>query len=268
MNSAKHSSESNEYYTPPSVVKKARSLLGGFDLDPFSCSKANEIVRASAYYDHDGFTRPMRGRIFMNPPGGVIGDSLLAKEYKTRSCQAMALEILIRKWILGEVESAFFVAFQLSPFRIVGGIRRYEIPFIIPSSRLKFWTSQVDLLLGTTSKQDESTRAWLSSRLRAIEEDLPGVGDFRSLAQGLPLNSRKGFLSACSYIEKQKKLKNYILTRSKEVLLPSVSPTQDNALLYLPPKRVVKGVVCMDEDRIKTFYQTFSDIGQIPARYQ
>lgn len=69
-----HSSKSAEHYTPPEIVEAARTCMGGIDLDPFSCSKANEVVKATRFYSlasgEDGFALPWFGRIFCNPPGG------------------------------------------------------------------------------------------------------------------------------------------------------------------------------------------------------
>lgn len=68
-----HSSESNEWYTPPGIVESAREFLGGIDLDPASCLEANEIVKAEIYYnkDQNGLLQPWEHkRIFVNPPGG------------------------------------------------------------------------------------------------------------------------------------------------------------------------------------------------------
>ena len=73
-----HSSGEERWYTPPDIIKRARRVLGGFDLDPASDDFGNTRVKASTYYAKDvmggGLARPWYGRIFLNPPGGVIPD--------------------------------------------------------------------------------------------------------------------------------------------------------------------------------------------------
>lgn len=45
------SKASNEWYTPPHIVERARAFFGGkIDLDPASCAKANEIVNAHTWF--------------------------------------------------------------------------------------------------------------------------------------------------------------------------------------------------------------------------
>lgn len=60
----------NEWYTPPSIIIKARMLLGSIDLDPASCSKANKIVEATKYYtkENNGLIKEWRGNVWLNPP--------------------------------------------------------------------------------------------------------------------------------------------------------------------------------------------------------
>ncbi len=69
---ARHSSESNEHFTPPAIVDAARALLGGIDLDPASCEAANRTVKAERIFtkQDNGFAREWNGRVFLNPPGG------------------------------------------------------------------------------------------------------------------------------------------------------------------------------------------------------
>ena len=60
----------NERYTPPEIIELVREVLGSIDLDPASCSIANETVKAATFYsaDDDGLSKEWTGKIFMNPP--------------------------------------------------------------------------------------------------------------------------------------------------------------------------------------------------------
>ena len=59
-----------EWYTPTYLLECARNVLGEIELDPASCAKANERVRANRYYtaDDDGAKLDWRGRVWCNPP--------------------------------------------------------------------------------------------------------------------------------------------------------------------------------------------------------
>lgn len=76
MNS-RHLSKSGERFTPPYLVEAARRVLGGIDLDPASCAKANTVIKADQYFtrDDNALTQNWRGKVFLNPPGTCkIGD--------------------------------------------------------------------------------------------------------------------------------------------------------------------------------------------------
>lgn len=68
---ARHLSQSAERYTPGYIIDPGRETLGGFDLDPASCAKANEIVQAVEFYtaEDDGLAWLWEGRLLANPPG-------------------------------------------------------------------------------------------------------------------------------------------------------------------------------------------------------
>lgn len=63
-------SGNQEWYTPSEIIEAARNTLGFITLDPFSCAKANETVKASIYYtkEDDGFSKPWFGSVFCNHP--------------------------------------------------------------------------------------------------------------------------------------------------------------------------------------------------------
>ena len=66
-----NNSGNNEWYTPPAFIEAARTVLGGFDLDPASCEIANGTVKARRIFtaEDDGLAQDWPiGTIWMNPP--------------------------------------------------------------------------------------------------------------------------------------------------------------------------------------------------------
>ena len=64
-----------EWYTPPDIVELVCAVMGGIDLDPASCEKANTVVKADKYFTReddalDELTswKTTGGRVFLNPP--------------------------------------------------------------------------------------------------------------------------------------------------------------------------------------------------------
>ncbi|MBD2038246.1 hypothetical protein H6F76_25160 [Leptolyngbya sp. FACHB-321] len=67
-----HSSDSNEWYTLPFWVDKARALMGGIDVDPASSVEAQSWIQAQTYYTQaeNGLQQSWFGRLWLNPPYG------------------------------------------------------------------------------------------------------------------------------------------------------------------------------------------------------
>ncbi len=146
---AQHQSLTNEHYTPSVVVEAARAVLGGIDLDPASCATANESVRATAYFDQarDGLAMPWAGRVFLNPPGGVlrfVDDRWIVPEkrdpHRDKSSAVVWWAELVRQYAAGAVESAVFVGFTLEILRLSQStpLPVQTFPRCYPRERLRF----------------------------------------------------------------------------------------------------------------------------------
>lgn len=74
------SANKGTWFTPPEIIKRVHAVMGGIDLDPASCAKANEIVGAKQFFTaaDDALNRPWRGRVFVNPPGTCVTNPILA----------------------------------------------------------------------------------------------------------------------------------------------------------------------------------------------
>ena len=78
-----------EWYTPPAILEAARSVLGGFDLDPASSEQANETVKAARIFtaEDDGLSQDWPiGRVWMNPPYAAN----LVDKFISRFCSEVA----------------------------------------------------------------------------------------------------------------------------------------------------------------------------------
>jgi hypothetical protein len=156
-----HSSASNEHGTPPEIVASARETLGGIDLDPATDRVFNRVVRATRIFtrEQDGFRQAWRGRIFLNPPGGMVdseGRTVLAKCRETGACglppghehagtesnQKRWWAKLARRWKRGDVHSAIFVAFSIELLQTTQDLEDAPIPldfpFCIPAARPRY----------------------------------------------------------------------------------------------------------------------------------
>jgi DNA N-6-adenine-methyltransferase (Dam) len=117
----------NEWYSPPEVIKAARQVMGGIDLDPASCPAANEIVAAKRYFTirDNGLSKPWAGRIWLNPPYDKFAPKFIAKfadEYCAGKISAACLLLAVH-----HMTTAWFEA--LAPLGAV---------YCLPSKRLKF----------------------------------------------------------------------------------------------------------------------------------
>lgn len=156
MTDPRHSSETNEHYTPPQIVAPARELMGGIDLDPCSCDLANEVVGAKVYLTEGALFKPwgcpeFPARVFLNPPGGLLHPKTLEPVKSTRmpgglqalSSQAVYWAKLWAEWQTGNVSAAVFVCFNLEVLRLTQNLEGVppclDFPVCYLKARPRFW---------------------------------------------------------------------------------------------------------------------------------
>lgn len=142
---ARHSSETNEHYTPVDVLERARRVLGYIDVDPASCAKANTLVRADTIYtiEDSGLTKQWHGNVWLNPPGGCLDKN--DKPVKNgRSSARRWWEKLVEEYEAGRAVSALFLGFNLDVLQTTQGSPRsiMEFSFCIPITRTRFLESE------------------------------------------------------------------------------------------------------------------------------
>ena len=133
---ARHSSETDEHYTPAPIVDAARDALGGtIDLDPASCVAANRIVRAERIHSRvdNGLAQEWRGRVFCNPPGGKTDG---------RSNQKIWWGKLVNEYLHGRVSAAVFLSFSIELLQTsqvhATGPTPHDYTICFPSRRIAY----------------------------------------------------------------------------------------------------------------------------------
>jgi hypothetical protein len=129
--------------------------MGGIDVDPASCAKANEVVKARAFCSKDALDEPWDyagapAKVFLNPPGGKLDRKTFKPIASGPGLSAAAVFWwkLLDEYRAGNVEQAIFVCFSLNVFQNSQDHDYpppYRFPFVVPSSRLKFWNERTPI---------------------------------------------------------------------------------------------------------------------------
>lgn len=174
---ARHSSKSNEHYTPPSIVEPARATMGDLDLDPASCELANTVVQAARYYTSrcNGLGPHWEGRVFLNPPGGRVEGASSQKTWWFK---------LAAEWMAGRATEAIFVGFSVEILQTTQVKRLHglpvptELPHCFPARRVAYLKEVDGKLVPGTSPPHSSVIIYLPPR-RYVEW-YAGVARFRA----------------------------------------------------------------------------------------
>jgi hypothetical protein len=161
---AKHSSASNEHYTPPEIIEAARKCMGRIELDPASCALANQTVKADRFYTKADRALRLEWKspaVWLNPPGGKDGN-------QSRTLQWW--EKLVYEWQAERLREAIFLAFNLEFLQTSQRslVKPMQLPFCVPAKRLDFYKP---IAKGTKTKAGGSpTHANVIVMLPSIRE--------------------------------------------------------------------------------------------------
>ena len=130
MTNILHSSESSEWYTPKKYTDSVRKVLGQIDLDPASCEKANDTIKAKSFYsiDDNGLNKRWYGHVFMNPPYGFGANNSSNQELWTQK--------LINEYEQKNVKEAICLVNSATDTKWFQKLWRYPICFV--DHRIKF----------------------------------------------------------------------------------------------------------------------------------
>jgi len=117
------SNNSDEHNTPSFLIKAAREVMGGIDLDPMTNKVANTIVQASNFYikENNGLDKEWEGKVWLNPPFSLANK---------------AVEKLIDSYENGKVTHA--VLLVKSAVDTIRYQKLYPYPFCELNGRVKF----------------------------------------------------------------------------------------------------------------------------------
>lgn len=213
-----HLSETNEHQSPPWIVEGARETLRGIDLDPATTSAANELsVKAKRIYtiNDDGLSKFWMGRIFLNPPGGLLdaedrivirartdkhgkkfpgctetGVCGLAPGHKHQGVTSSASRWwtkLIEEWQLRAGLEAVFVGFTLELLQSCqqqGRIHPLDFATCLPKSRVQYCKLVEGELVAGTAPPHASFITLVSDRPQTIRRFHKAFAAYGYIAKG------------------------------------------------------------------------------------
>lgn len=121
----------NEWYTPTEYAEMARDVMGGIDLDPASCPKANKVIRATRFFtkEDDGLAQAWHGRVWLNPP--------YSRDLMPAFCNHLALHVES-----GAVEQAILVSHNNTDTAWFSRLSECCSAICFPRSRIRFYRGE------------------------------------------------------------------------------------------------------------------------------
>lgn len=126
-----------EWYTPSPILEIARLVLGSIDLDPASCDRANELVKAKSIitvsqnalnpntiWQVDGIDRP---NVWLNPPSRQ--KSKINPIYQTSSIASAFWRRLVKEYRQNNIGAAIYLVISSKLIHLNPDMLDYPICF-------------------------------------------------------------------------------------------------------------------------------------------
>lgn len=129
-----HSSRTDRWYTPKSIIERVKLVLGEIDLDPASDDFGNERVGAKQFYtqEDDGRSKEWSGNIFCNPPGGKTGNKSNTALFWEKLMQSSFKQAVFLAFSLEALQTCQSMSFP-SPLHYTLCVPRRRIAFDTPN---------------------------------------------------------------------------------------------------------------------------------------
>lgn len=136
--------DSNSWFTPSQYIEAVRETLNGeIELDPFSSSSANKVVKAKKYYTEreDAFSQNWQAKtLFMNPP------------YSGKLC-AGAVNKFLDEYKNGSFSSGIFLVNNSTETKWFQRALREASAVCLTDHRISFWNEDGKAMSGNTRGQ-------------------------------------------------------------------------------------------------------------------
>jgi hypothetical protein len=199
-----------DHYTPEWVVELFREVVGGFDLDPGSCSRAQELVGAVRYYSYrdrgeDGTKLPWDGVVFCNPPNNRRGDLVQAFWKRAVGHARSGGTVCWVGFALDQLATLQRVASPLNwPTVILEKRLRFDT-LAVPGSKTSIWADAVESVVTLPKVEREAERQKLvaASLARPDLVRIPGKSptshNFLTLMGGTDEQVKRFYVAAAGY---------------------------------------------------------------------
>lgn len=129
-----------EWYTPAEHIERARTVLGGIDLDPASCKEAQRVVQARRFLskEDDGLSADWQGTVWLNPPYEQPSVSLFVQK-------------LVQSYKFGDVTAAILLTNNSSDTAWFQEAANLSDALCLPRGRIRF-TDDTGLTVGSPNQ--------------------------------------------------------------------------------------------------------------------